>query len=214
MRQSAGKTNKMLEKFGIVSLSLFNRQGQKLPVEEQILLLGTERNRLDVEIKRFREETLEPTKTEHRYFVALKDARKKIQIELRRIRRFERKKDDKELHEDLGIMTKQELKDWRVLSHKLNNIELNLSQIFEKLTELRAYSRFSGLLERLQMESDNLKKDISYYRLSVDEIENITTKHYYRDKVAADEERQRLHQQIEQQSSTTECVTAKAEVTV
>jgi hypothetical protein len=205
MSLSAGE--RMLDKFGMENLELTESSGSKKPVEAQIRILSVERDRLDVEIKRFREIVLHPTKYEHRYFVSLKDARKKIQTEIRRIRRFERRKDDKELHESLNIMTKAELKDWRVLSHKLDNIELNLQHLQQKLSELHGYSKFEGLHDRVKEETIALESKIQYYRASMNEVQSIVTKHYYRDKMVADQERQKQNSF----SSTTECKTSKLE---
>lgn len=189
----------MLQKFGIETLELCEPSGRKKPVDEQTKILSAERDRLDEEIRRFRTEVLEPSRAERRYFNNVKDARKKLQMEVRRVRRFDRKQKDKLLHENLNIMTKTELKQWRVLSHKLKNLQLNLSQIQENLVELKETTKFSGLHQRLTFETETLVIALQHYHLTMEEIQMIVTKHYYKDKLKADEERERI---LEQSSTT------------
>ena len=194
--------------FGLKKVEVYEPSGQKKSIPEQIRLLSQERDRLDIEIKTFREKVLSPTKTEHRYFVQLKEERKKLQIEIRRVRRFERRTADQLLHEQLNIMTKAELKQWRIMSHKLFNIEQNIESILGQISLLRKTSKFEGLLHRVQQETTTLNTQIQYYRASTNEVQSIVTKHFYRDKTKADEARI-------QSSPTTECKPSdKEDVTV
>ena len=194
--------------FGLKKVELCEPSGQKKPIPEQIRLLSVERDRLDVDIKTFREKVLHPTKTEHHYFVQLKEERKKLQIEIRRIRRFERKKADQALHEQLNIMTKAELKQWRVMSHKLFNIEQNIESILGQISILRKTSKFEGLLERMQQETTTLTTQIQFYRASTNEVQSIVTKHFYRDKTKADEARIQTSSTTGSEPSDKEDITA------
>jgi hypothetical protein len=170
-------------------IDLCDATGKKKPQLEQIQILTNQMEALDKEISNFRKTVLTPTKPEHRYFVGLKDLRKKSSMEKRRIRRLMRREKDQALHEQLNIMTKAEMKAWRVISHKHFNIEQNLENIESKITDLKEFSKFTGLLERVIEETKIFKEKVQAYRTAIDEVENIITKHYYRDKQIADEAR-------------------------
>ena len=177
MSQSDGK---MLVKFGYKSLELKYEDGNQKPPQDIILICSKERDRLDEAIKYFREHVPSPTSYERRYFNNLREERKKLQHEIKKVRKFERVKKEKELHEMLSVMTKDELKDWRVLSHKLYNIERNFQDIQKGLTELN-YSKFSALRDRLREETEKVDHYLQLYKVVMKEIQDIMTKNYYRD---------------------------------
>ena len=187
MGQSVGDKKMLtIERFKV---DLYNSSGGKKPQLEQIQILTDQMDLLDKEIKNFRETVKIPTKPEHRYFVQLKELRKKSSMEKRRIRRLMRREKDQALHESLNIMTKAEMKDWRVISHKHFNIEQNLENIESKIGDLKTTTKFVGLLDRIIEETKTFKEKVLIYRAAIDEVENIITKHYYRDKQIADEAR-------------------------
>lgn len=177
MSQSAGK---MLEKFGLKHLKSIHLDFAQKSSQEIILLCSQERDKLDEAIKWFRENNKTPSKFEHRYFNNLKEERKKLQHEVRKLRRFERRKKEKELHEKLSVMTKEELKDWRVLSHKLYNIERNFESIQEGINNLE-YSKFEVLRSNLKEETNKLNLHINSYKEIMQQIQNVVTKEYYKD---------------------------------
>ncbi len=143
--------------------------------------LASERDKLDAEIKKFRETVLHPTRQERRSFVKLKELRKKLQHEIRVRRRKERRAKEKALHESLNAMTKDEMKEWRVLTHKIHNIELNFLSIQNKIKELMLYTKFNNLCMTLEELSETFSNQLQYYKSKVNDIENVVTKQYYRD---------------------------------
>jgi hypothetical protein len=179
MSQSVGNI-KMLSKFGYKTLELEFSDGNKKPVDQVIQICSLERDRLDSAIKYFREHVPTPTRIERRYFNSLREERKKLQHEIKKVRKAERVRKDKELHEMLNVMTKDELKDWRVLSHKLYNAERNLDSIQEGLTNLN-YSKFVALRDRLRKETEDLQLNVNLYKVTMKEIQDIMTRNYYRD---------------------------------
>jgi len=177
MSQSASK---MLEKFGLKFLKLIYSGLHDKPTEEVIKICGDERDRIDSAIKFFRERVEKPSKIERRYFNSLKEERTKLQHEIRIVRRASRRRKEKELHEKLDAMTKNELKDWRVMSHKLHNMYRNLDSIHQKLKELD-YSRFQNQRDKLVEETNQLNQHLDSYKVIMHEIQDIMTKNYYED---------------------------------
>ncbi len=177
MSQSAGK---MLEKFGFKHLKTIHSNFDQKSSQEIIQICSQERDKLDNTIKWFRENNKTPSKFEHRYFNNLKEERKKLQHEIRKLRRFDRRQKEKKLHEKLNVMTKDELKDWRVLSHKLHNIELNFQSIQEILNNLE-YSKFNMLRDQLKEETYKLSLYIDLYKKVMQDTQNTITKNYYKD---------------------------------
>lgn len=174
------------------------------PLPECIRLFGAWRDKLDVEIKVFREKfkvaegavPLKATREEHRYFVDLKDKRKKLQHEVKTIRRKLRREHDQKLHQEHQIMTKQELKEWRVITHKHYNARRNFDSMVATLHHLKTYSKYEGLLTRLTEEFPPLLAAFDSTGKTLQEVEVIITKQFYKEK--------EILQQHIQLSSTTE----------
>ena len=144
--------------------------------------LCNKRDELDKEIKKFREIVLTPTKEDHRLFIKMKDERKKLQHIIKGIRKKQRKEKEKALHEQLEVLTKEELKRWRVVSHKLNNIKINLIQVQTLITELSNNTKFQNLVGSLRETTNTFYDKFFEYQQVINDIENVVTKQFYRDK--------------------------------
>jgi sucrose-6-phosphate hydrolase SacC (GH32 family) len=144
--------------------------------------LCKKRNELDKEINKFREKVLTPTKVEHALFIKMKDERKKLQHIIKSIKKKERNKKEKALYEMLKVLSKDELKRWRVISHKSENIKANLIQIQSSITELSNNTKYQSLVDTLRDSTNVFYDQFSNYHKIVYDVENVITKQFYRDK--------------------------------
>jgi hypothetical protein len=149
--------------------------------------LCNKRDELDKEIKKFRESVLHPTKVEHKLFIQMKGERKKLQHIIKGIRKKEREKREKSLYEFLNVMPKDELKQWRVITHKANNIKTNLLQIQSIITELGNNTKFQNLSLSLRDITNVFYEQFFEYQQKLIDVENVVTKQFYRDKMVVDE---------------------------